>query len=95
MKGPQHPFNDSLKLILISLDKIIKNQNSKIKENPKYILLDTEDVVQLFKISKETAINWRSEGILPYAKIKGKIYYRLLDVQKLIDKNYNPIKKKV
>ena len=94
MKGFQHPFNDSLKLILSKLDLILKNQKIKLKENPKYVLLDSNDIVQLFKISKETAANWREEGLLPYVHIKGKISYRLLDVHKLIDKHYNPIKKK-
>ena len=95
MKGLQHPFNDSLKLILSKLDLILRSQKIKTNESPKYVLLDTEDVIQLFKISKDTASNWRSEGILPYIQIKGKISYRLIDIHKLIDKNYNPIKKKV
>jgi hypothetical protein len=95
MKGPHHPFNDSLKLILSKLEQIIKNQKIKTKENPKYVLLDNADILQLFKISKETASNWRAEGILPFLQIKGKIYYSLLDIHKLIDKSYNPVKKKV
>ena len=83
-----------LKLILSKLEQIIKNQKIKTDENPKYVLLDTADVLQLFKISKETAINWRAEGILPFSQIKGKIYYRLSDINKLKNKNYNPTKKK-
>ena len=95
MKGFQHPFNDKLKLMLSKLDTIIKNQKVKSTENPKYVLLDNEDILQLFKISKETALNWRAEGILPFIQIKGKIYYNLLDIHKLIDKSYNSVKKKV
>ena len=94
MKGFQHPFNDSLKLISSKLDLILKNQKIKTNINPKYVLLDTEEILQLFKISKDTASNWRSEGILPCIQIKGKISYRLIDIHKLIDENYNPIKKK-
>jgi len=95
MKGPQHPFNDSLKLILSKLDQILKNQKINTNVDSKYILLTTNDIMKLLKISKETAINWRTEGILQYVKINGKITYRLSDVQKLIDKNYNPVKKKI
>lgn len=95
MKGFKHPFNDSLRLMLSKLDLILKNQKIKSKENPKYVLLNNEDILEMFKISKETAANWRVEGLLPYVQIKGKISYRLLDIHKLIDKHYNPNKKKV
>jgi hypothetical protein len=94
MKGFEHPFNDSLKQISSRLEELIKLQKTKITVNPKYCLLDNADILQLFKISSKTAANWREENILPYSQIKGKIYYRLSDIHKIIDQNYKPIKKK-
>jgi len=39
-------------------------------------------------ISKRTAQTWRDEGIVSFSQIGSKIYYRMSDVQKLLDKNY-------
>jgi hypothetical protein len=39
-------------------------------------------------ISKRTAQSWRDEGKVSFSQIGSKIYYRMSDVQKLLDKNY-------
>ncbi len=89
MSNFQHPFNDSLKKISDRLEHLIKQSEFKNKQDPNYVILDNADILQLFKISKETASNWRAEGILPYSKIKGKTYYKLSDMHSIIDDNYN------
>jgi hypothetical protein len=90
----KHPFNDGLKRIQDRLEYLIKQQLFKDKQDPNYIILDNSDILQLFKISPKTASNWREEGLLPFSQIKGKIYYKLSDMHKIIDDNYNPNKKK-
>ncbi|WP_304144583.1 MULTISPECIES: helix-turn-helix domain-containing protein [Mesoflavibacter] len=90
----QHPFNDSLNKITQRLDQLLKLQKQKQNANPEYIIFDNSEIMQLFKISSKTASNWREEGILPYVQIKAKIYYKLSDLQKVIDDNYNSNKKK-
>jgi hypothetical protein len=90
----KHPFNDNLKSISDRLDTLLKEQSFKEKQDPNYIILDNTDILQLFKISSKTASNWREEGLLPFSQIKGKIYYKLSDMHKIIDDNYNPSKKK-
>lgn len=90
----KHPFNDGLDKINNKLDLLLKRQLLKQKQDPNYIILDNADIMHLFKISPKTASNWREEGILPYSHIKGKIYYKLKDIHKLIDSNYNSAKKK-
>tara|TARA_R110001592_G_C13170288_1_gene749767 strand:+ start:2848 stop:3132 length:285 start_codon:yes stop_codon:yes gene_type:complete len=94
MSDFKHPFNDNLKSISDRLDTLIKKQSFKEKQDPNYIILDNADILQLFKISSKTASNWREEGLLPFSQIKGKIYYKLSDMHKIIDDNYNPSKKK-
>jgi hypothetical protein len=94
MSNFQHPFSNSLKKISDRLEYLIKRQEFKNKQDPNYVLLDNSEILQLFKISPKTAVNWRDEKILPYSQIKGKIYYKLSDMHKVIDKHYNPIKKK-
>lgn len=90
----KHPFNDGLDKINNKLDLLLKRQLLKQKQDSNYIILDKEDVMYLFKISAKTVSNWSEEGILPYSKIKGKIYYKLKDIHKLIDENYIDRKKK-
>jgi hypothetical protein len=90
----KHPFNDGLKRIQDRLEYLIKQQVFKDKQDPNYVLLDNAEILKLFKISSKTAVNWRDEQILPYSQIKGKIYYKLADMHKIIDDNYNPSKKK-
>jgi hypothetical protein len=94
MSDFKHPFNDGLKRIQDRLEYLIKQQLFKDKQDPNYIILDNSDILQLFKISTKTASNWREEGLLPFSQIKGKIYYKLSDMHKIIDDNYNPSKKK-
>ena len=46
-------------------------------------------------ISKRTAQTWRDEGVVSFSQIGSKIYYRMSDVEKLLEKNYNKAFKKV
>ena len=90
----QHPFNDSLKKITERLDYIAKQQEFKNKLTSEIAIFDNADIMQLFKISAGTASNWRDDGTLPYSKVKSKFYYKLSDIQKIIEDNYSVSKKK-
>jgi predicted site-specific integrase-resolvase len=41
-------------------------------------------------ISKRTAQAWRDEGKIAFSQVGGKIYYKMSDVQELLNHNYNP-----
>ncbi|MDM1415695.1 helix-turn-helix domain-containing protein [Myroides odoratimimus] len=47
-------------------------------------LLDNQDVLQILKISPRSLQRYRSDKKLPYYRLKGKIYYKLSDVQQFI-----------
>ncbi|MCA4806995.1 helix-turn-helix domain-containing protein [Myroides odoratimimus] len=56
-------------------------------------LLDNQDVLQMLKISYRSLQRYRSDKKLPYYKLKGKIYYKLSDVQQLLrDCFFLPVK---
>ncbi len=38
--------------------------------------IDAQDVMQKLHISLRTLQTWRTNGILPYSRIRGKLYYR-------------------
>lgn len=65
--------------------------NKKLEENqksPDSIFLDNQEFIQLMNISKRTAQTWRDEGIVSFSQIGSKIYYKMSDIEKLLNKNY-------
>ncbi|AQS94031.1 DNA-binding protein [Polaribacter sp. BM10] len=70
------------------LDKL----NSTLESNQKSsqeTFLDNQEFIQLMHISKRTAQTWRDEGKISFSQIGSKIYYKMKDVEVLLDKNYN------
>lgn len=49
--------------------------------------LDKQDLLQWLHISERTLQGWRSKGLLPYSAIGGKLYYRLSDVEALLEQH--------
>lgn len=52
-------------------------------------LLDSQDVLQLLKISSRSLQRYRSDKKLPYYTISGKLYYKQSDVHQFIRKNFH------
>ena len=50
--------------------------------------MDNQDVMRLLHVSARTLQTLRSNGSLPYAKMRGKIYYKQHDVQRLMENAY-------
>ena len=70
----------------------LDNLNVKLGENlktPEETFLDNQEFIQLMNISKRTAQTWRDEGKVSFSQIGSKIYYKMKDVEVLLDKNYN------
>ena len=69
----------------------LETLNKKLEEKqkkPEATFLDNQEFIQLMHISKRTAQTWRDSEVISYSQIGSKIYYRMSDVQKLLDKNY-------
>jgi formiminotetrahydrofolate cyclodeaminase len=80
---PKEQFDE----LLQRMDKIQTALVEKQKE-PKDVFLDNQEFLQVMNISKRTAQSWRDEGIVSFSQVGSKIYYRMSDVQKLLDSNY-------
>jgi excisionase family DNA binding protein len=59
------------------------NQNSLTKK-----WLSSEEVCHLLMISKRTLQSYRDRGILPFAQIGRKIYYKASDIDEYLDQHY-------
>jgi DNA-binding MarR family transcriptional regulator len=69
------------------LEQLNKQLEEKQKK-PQDTFLDNQEFLLLMNISKRTAQTWRDEGVISFSQIGSKIYYRMSDVQKLLDNNY-------
>jgi putative IMPACT (imprinted ancient) family translation regulator len=67
----------------------IKNSLSQQQKNPSEIFVDNQEFIDLMKISKRTAQHWRDTGVISFSQIGSKIYYRMSDIEELLNSNYN------
>lgn len=60
------------------------------KANPKQeTYLGNLEFLKLLDVSKRTAQTWRDEGKISFSQVGSKIYYKLSDVEKFMQENYN------
>lgn len=84
--------------LILSLSQEIKYIKAYIQllketraERLKDSWIDNQDVLQTLHISKRTLQTFRKNGTLPYSKVQGKFYYKVSDIEKLLQSNYyNP-----
>jgi len=75
-------------------DKLIKELIEKIDRLEKKVSpietkwLDNQEIMQLLHISKRTIQHYRDSGVISFSQIGNKIYYKLSDVQELLENNY-------
>ncbi len=81
--------------LLMSLSQEIKDIKARVDllrqsraERLKDTWLDNQDVLQTLHISKRTLQTFRSNGTIPYSKIQGKFYYKVSDIEQLLQDNY-------
>ena len=56
--------------------------------------IDNQEVCGILRISKKTLQVYRDKGILPFSRIKHKIFFKPDDVKKFLESNYHPLKRK-
>lgn len=52
--------------------------------------LDNEDVCNILGISKRTLQTYRDKGLLPFSRIRNKLFYRPDDIEFLLQSSYHP-----
>lgn len=69
------------------LDEIQSGIDQRNKQ-PKESWLDNQEFMQLLKISKRTAQHYRDSGLISFSQVGNKIYYKLTDVEAMLEKHY-------
>jgi len=65
--------------------KEIRAEFLKTQRPANEIILRETDLWQFLQISKRSAAYLRSEGLINYSKVGGKLYYKLSDILSYID----------
>ncbi len=85
-------FFDSLNMLEFAVQKLVKNCRPPL--NGERYLTDKE-VSELLKISRRTLQDYRTEGVIKYYSMGGKILYRESDIQELLESNYHNNNQKI
>ncbi len=87
----QLPFD---KKVTIEIEKIEKLRLALQRQPPaeghrlSEEYMDNQEFMQMLKVSKRTAQNWREKGVIAFTQIGSKVYYKISDVEHLLKKNY-------
>jgi len=74
--------------IVFQLEDISKKLNKALAAKQE-TFMDNQEFLMLMKISKRTAQTWRDEGKVSFCQVGNKIYYKMSDVEKLLNEHYN------
>jgi hypothetical protein len=80
--------NSKHEVLLQKLDSLIigLNDNRKLPED---LFFTNDEFMDLMNISVRTSQLGRDQGLISYFQISGKIYFRMSDIQRLLDENYH------
>jgi hypothetical protein len=82
---PKEQYDD----LVSRIDTMHKELSIKQK-NPKEVIFDSQSLMEMLNVSKSTLQKMRDEGYLGFSQVNGKFFYRQLDVNEMIEKNYKP-----
>jgi hypothetical protein len=84
-------ISGDIKEVKAQLQLMKQTRAEKFKES----WIDGQDVMLALNISKRTLQTMRDNGTLPYSRINGKFYYKVSDLETLLEDNYsmNPQKR--
>lgn len=83
-------LTNDVKEVKACLEKLIQTRAELFKQN----WIDGQEVMIALNISQRTLQTLRDNGTLPYSRINGKFYYKVSDLEALLDSNYTANTKK-
>lgn len=73
------------------LTELIKKLDKRLVQESIQVL-DNSQFMGLMGISIKTAQNWRDNGLVSFSQVGSKIYYKVSDIQELLNKHYHKSK---
>lgn len=78
-------LSSAIKEIRAQLLVLKQTRTEKFKQE----WIEGQEVILALNISKRTLQSLRDAGTLPYSRINGKFYYKIADLEKLLESNYS------
>lgn len=72
---------------LLEILKDLKFELQQAKRPAEEIVMDDFDLCKFLSISKRTAAEYRSQKLIEYSKIGGRIFYKLSDILTMIERH--------
>lgn len=82
-------LSEDVQLVKAYVQTLKKSQAELFRES----WIDGQDVMQTLHISKRTLQSLRDSGVLPHSRINGKFYYKVEDIEALLENNYSGFNK--
>lgn len=73
--------------IVSNLAEINKKLSAKEKKTTE-VWLDNSELMQLLKVSRRTLQSYRDTNLIAYSIIGNKLYYRMSDIEDLLQRHY-------
>jgi hypothetical protein len=70
-----------------TIAKFVANIQSKIEEQPEDGWVDSYEVCTFLKISEKTLQRLRAANAIIFSRIRGKNFYRISEIQRLLNEN--------
>jgi len=77
-------LSQEIKELKVLIDVYKQSRAERLKDT----WLDNQDVMQTLHISKRTLQTFRDNGTLPYSKVGGTFYYKVSDIEHVLQSNY-------
>ena len=71
------------------MEKILARINELEMQKMKNEWLTTEQVMGILKISKRTMQRYRDNGLISFAQVGSRVFYRSEDVETFLENHYN------
>ena len=73
---------------LANIEVMLKSRQFNLDD----VFLDNQDFLMLMNVSKRTAQQWRTDGVIAFSQVGAKIYYRMSDVLDMLEQHRVPKK---
>ena len=74
---------------LLTLLKGIDKKLTVKNEKPEINWIDNSDLMRLLKVSRRTVQSWRDSNLISYSIVGNKLYYRMEDVEALLNRYHH------
>jgi excisionase family DNA binding protein len=84
--------SEAILFFFTGLEEMLDTIGAALKQRTPHLngekFLTGKDVCRMLHISPRTLQEWRTQGKIPFLRLKGKILYKESDVLKWLDNNY-------